>query len=81
MAITMKLFIVKFMNTKEPEDCIFVINEDKETLSTYCLNCYQEKINNEKGMFWNGAVRGYGPWEIKCDSCNKVIHEGPDADQ
>jgi hypothetical protein len=69
------------MNIKDPEDCVFVVNEDKESLVTYCLTCYQEKLKNTGGMFWSGSQRGYGPWKINCDFCNKIINEGSDADK
>lgn len=66
---------------KELEDCIFLVDEEKDSITTCCMQCYQDKLQNNGGMFWNGSTRGYGPWEIKCNYCNKIINEGTDADQ
>ncbi len=64
---------------KQLEDCIFILDEVNDSIITSCLECYDNEKNN--GMFWNGSVRGYGPWEIKCNFCNKIIQEGQNADQ
>ena len=67
--------------TEELEDCFFIPNEETDSIATCCLKCYQEKFKNQGGMFWNGSSRGYGPWEIKCNSCEKIIQKGPDANK
>lgn len=63
------------------EDCIFIANHEENCIITSCLICYQEKLDNQGGMFWNGSIKGYGPWEIKCKYCDKIINKGSNADK
>lgn len=69
------------MEEKQLEDCIFIVQEETDSIITSCIECYEKKLNSNGGMFWNGSVRGYGPWEIKCNFCSKVIQESKNADQ
>jgi hypothetical protein len=60
------------------EDCFFWLDmripEDVRHMSVMCLSCHEE--HPELGWFWEGSIKGYGPYEYRCDTCGKVLHAG-----
>lgn len=62
------------------DDCYFWINElipeDVRVMNVMCVPCHEK--SSKQGWFWQGSVKGYGPYEYKCDVCGKVIHPAPD---
>jgi hypothetical protein len=62
-----------FMDMRQPED--------ERTMSCMCERCHDEK-HPDLGWFWEGELKGYGPYAIICDICGKIIHkpEKQDAD-
>lgn len=47
--------------------------EEDRNAQCFCEECWAKK-GLEGGMFWAGAIRGYGEYEVKCVECNKIIH-------
>jgi hypothetical protein len=47
--------------------------EDDRNMECYCIPCFVE-LKKENGMFWQGSIKGYGAYAIKCHSCSKDIH-------
>ena len=60
-------------------DCYFYIDTslelEKQAIHSICIECYGKNYKDKNCWFWNGSKLGYGPWDIKCDSCNSFIHE------
>ena len=56
------------------QDCFFEIIEDngKKRMSPKCVECCKGKEENK--FFWQGSIRGYGPYEVICEICKKIIH-------
>lgn len=64
------------MQKTEDLNCWFWIDcrvpEEERKMSILCEDCHEDFPN--VGYFWE-AWRGYGPWNIKCGECGKVIHK------
>ena len=65
------------MNTNV--DCYFFVDqsvpEEEQTMSVLCIECHDEK-SPTIGWFYKGSTEGYGPFEYKCELCDKVIYKG-----
>ncbi len=61
----------------EKEGCYFWINqaipEEKRGISVMCEVCHEK--HPTLGWYWPGA-KGFGPYDIVCDECSKIIHKG-----
>ena len=61
---------------KIQEDCYFYIDptkpEEERRIEAKCVSCQKEE---DAGWFWNGKIKGYGKFEIKCSVCGKIINE------
>ncbi len=57
------------------ENCYFyTTKKDNDTyVVALCMEC--RKNNKELGWFWEGSVKGYGPFVFKCEKCEKLIYE------
>jgi hypothetical protein len=61
-------------------DCYFFIDMDEAVpseehkVSPLCIPC-REKDYPNVGWFWEGSVKGYGPWDFICKNCGAVIHK------
>jgi hypothetical protein len=57
------------------EDCYFEIIDDngKRRMSAKCVSCCKDK--EEGKFFWQGSKRGYGKYEVVCETCNKSIFD------
>jgi hypothetical protein len=62
---------------KKKENCYFWIDselpEEERKINALCEKCHNEKFQN-KGWFWEGSKRGYGPFDFICSECSHVIH-------
>lgn len=62
----------------ELEDCYFIVDmedtEENQKIQIFCVDCYQ-KSNNKNGWYWDGSVRGYGPYLFKCQLCEKILYK------
>jgi hypothetical protein len=47
--------------------------EEDRNMECYCVDCFVG-LGKENGMFWEGSIKGYGPYYIKCKNCSKNIH-------
>lgn len=60
------------------EDCYFYFDKDipleDDTLKIMCIKCH-EKNESTKGWFWQGSVKGYGPFDFKCHTCGYFVHK------
>jgi len=60
------------------ENCYFFVDgsvpEDEQKMAALCEACH-DKYHQELGWFWPGASKGYGPYDIICTFCKKVIHK------
>ena len=60
------------------EDCYFYLDssipENARCISVVCMNC-KRKDPKLAAWFWPGSKKGYGPFEIKCNKCEKIIYE------
>ena len=60
------------------EDCYFFADyrlpEEERTMAAMCVACH-DKDHEDLGWFWPGASKGYGPYDIICTFCKKVIHQ------
>ncbi len=60
------------------EDCYFFVDEtmteETRCMAAMCVECQKEK---KSGWFWPGELKGYGPYDILCKFCQKVIHKKP----
>lgn len=57
------------------EDCYIFIEVEKtgiETIRVMCMKCHAEK---GIGWFYEGSLKGYGPWQFKCHQCGHLIHD------
>lgn len=65
-------------------DCYFFSteeeNEEDRTMAACCMEC-QAKSRRAGGWLWQGSVKGYGPWDVKCYLCEKYIHRVKNHDQ
>lgn len=65
------------MNNKL-EDCYFYFENDKpsddECLKIMCLKCHKNS-DGKKGWFWQGSIKGYGPYDFICDTCGTSIYK------
>ena len=53
--------------------------EEEHHISVMCQECHDTKMP-EIGWLWHGS-KGYGPFNIICDLCEKVVHEGENDDK
>lgn len=62
------------------ENCYFWIDnkipEDERMMNVMCEQCHDEKHPELEGWYWEGSVKGYGPYDYVCDCCGKLIHKG-----
>lgn len=60
------------------ENCYFWIDnsipEDERVFNIYCEGC-RNKNPDKNCWFWEGSIKGYGPYDYVCDECGKVIHK------
>jgi hypothetical protein len=60
------------------KDCYFWIDntlpEDERMLNILCKECHKQHYAEDFGWFWEGSVKGYGPFDYKCGKCEKIIH-------
>lgn len=49
------------------------VPEEVRKAQCFCVECWEKK-GLIGGMFWAGAIRGYGDFEVKCVDCSKIIH-------
>jgi hypothetical protein len=54
--------------------------EEERNMECYCVNCF-ESLGKEDGMFWEGSIKGYGPYSIKCKNCSKDIYMVEDGQE
>lgn len=52
--------------------------EEEQYLQIFCEHCRQEKHPN-LGWFWDGAAKGYGPYDYICGECGEIIHKAPEG--
>jgi len=68
---------------KPDESCYFWMDssvpEEDRTMSVMCVPCHDTKYP-DLGWFWDGENKGYGPFNIICDICGKLIHAGPESE-
>ena len=70
------------MSEKLSEDCYIyadgVVEEgDLPKVRMQCVECYEK---NKLGKLWSG-INGYGPWDINCCNCKKIIHKPKGKDE
>lgn len=67
-----------------PEDCYFYIDYtvpiQERSMSVICVQCHDEHMP-DTGMFWAGSNEGYGPYDYRCNKCEKLIHEHKEHDK
>lgn len=57
------------------ENCYFNVSNNK--INVICVSCYSKNlIKKEDCWFWDGKIKGYGPFKYKCKFCNKIIYDG-----
>jgi len=61
------------------ENSYWFVDQDRpieeQTMAAMCEKCHDED-HPDLGWFWPGASKGYGPYDIICLFCKKVIHQG-----
>lgn len=69
------------------EDCYFFIDMDVEVqdegdrcIDVLCIEC-RDSLYPGVGWFWDGSLKGYGPWTYNCCKCNKLIHKPNEMEQ
>ena len=57
--------------------CYFSIDdsvpEEERCFTVHCSDCHDNHFP-ELGWYWPD-VKGYGPYDIICDNCGKIIHQ------
>lgn len=48
-------------------------SDDDRAMEAWCREC-RDAHRPGQGWFWPGSSRGYGPWDVRCHSCDKYIH-------
>lgn len=60
------------------EDCYIFIETEKDTnkeaIRILCVDCHA-KLEKKIGWFYEGSLKGYGPWPFICGKCSHVIHD------
>lgn len=49
-------------------DCYWTV--EGKIIKAICKECHKKE-----GWFWEGSKLGYGDYDLKCSSCNKIINE------
>lgn len=57
------------------KNCYFYTHKDGNDLkvAALCTKCHDERFP-DLGWFWNGYLRGYGPYLFACAKCGDVIY-------
>lgn len=59
-------------------DCFFFIDtsipEDEQHMSVLCVECHDAYYPKDFGWFYRGSIEGYGPFEYRCERCQKAIY-------
>jgi len=62
----------------EKENCYWFVDnnlpENERKMAALCEKCHDEKYK-DLGWFWPGAQKGYGPYDIICTFCKKIINK------
>lgn len=60
------------------KDCYFyfenAVPKEDDCLKIMCIKCH-DKTKDSRGWFWQGSVKGYGPYDFICDTCGYAIHK------
>lgn len=60
------------------QDCYFYFETDRpsenDTLKIMCVSCH-DSLKSTKGWFWQGSIKGYGPYDFICDTCGKAVYK------
>lgn len=60
------------------QDCYFYFENDipkeDDCLKIMCINCH-DKSESAKGWFWQGSIKGYGPYDFICHTCGNAVYK------
>lgn len=66
------------------KDCYFWIDpnvpEEERIFNIYCSQC-RAKNPKVDCWFWEGSIKGFGPYDYVCDSCGYVVHKNENQNE